>query len=122
VVATPHIREDHPFPLDLIPERHNDLQEALRDAGIEVEILTGGEVALSKLPDLDDEQLAALCLGEGRSLLVESPYTQASSLVEPALFHLRSRGFRPVLAHPERSVAFLRDRARLEALTEQGVA
>lgn len=122
VVATPHIRDDYPFPLELIAERLSELQGALRHAEIEVNVVAGGEVALSKLPELDDEQLAPLCLGQGRYLLVESPYTHAPSLLETALFDLQVRGFRPVLAHPERSVTFLGDRARLEALVEQGVA
>ena len=121
LVATPHIRDDHPFPLELIPERLEELREALRDAEIAVKILTGGEVSLSKLPELSDEQLGPLCLGEGRYLLVESPYTQAPSLLETALFDLQVRGFRPILAHPERSVTFLGDRARFQALLEQGV-
>ena len=122
MVATPHIRDDHPFPLELIPERLDELQEALRGAGIDLEVKAGGELAISKIPELDDEQLAALCLGKGRYLLVESPYTQAPSLVEPALFNLQVRGFIPVLAHPERSPTFFRDRGRLEALVERGVA
>ena len=122
LVATPHIRDDHPFPLERIPQRLSELQGALREAAIDVRVLGGGEVALSRLPELDDEQLAALCLGEGRYLLVESPYTQAPALLETGLFDLQVRGFRPVLAHPERSVSFLRDRARLETLVENGVA
>ena len=52
---------------------------------------------------------------------MESPYTQAPSLLETVLFELQVRGFRPVLAHPERSMTFLHDRARLERLVEKGV-
>lgn len=122
VVATPHVRDDYPFALELIPERLGELHRALREARIGVEVLAGGEVAVSKLPDLNDEELAPLCLGGGRYLLVESPYTEGPSLLEAALFDLQERGFAPVLAHPERSVTFLRDRARLEALVERGVA
>jgi protein-tyrosine phosphatase len=121
VVATPHIRDDHPFPLELIERRVGALTTALADAEIRVEIVRGAEVALPKLTELDDATLARLCLGRGRYLLVESPYTQAPPLLEKALFDLQVRGFRPVLAHPERSMTFLGDRDRLQRLVERGM-
>lgn len=121
VVATPHIRDDHPFPLDLIDRRLDALREALRDAAIDLEIVGGGEVSVPKRMELDDAALEKLCLGDGRYLLVETPYTLAPSLFETALFDVQVRGFRPVLAHPERSPTFLDDHDRLERLVERGV-
>lgn len=122
LAATPHIRDDHPFPLELIGERASELRAALREAEIGVEVVPAGEVAISKVAELSDEALATLCLGSGRYLLVESPFTQAPSLLETVLFDLQVRGFRPLLAHPERSMTFLHDRARLERLVECGIA
>lgn len=121
LVATPHIRDDYPFPLEVIPERLEELRAALADSSIAVDVVAGGEVALAKLTELTDEHLAPLCLGEGRYLLVEAPYTPAPALLEAALFDIQVRGFTPMLAHPERSTSFLEDRARLERLVEQGV-
>jgi len=121
VVATPHIRDDYPFPLEMMDERLEDTQAAFRDAGLDLELVRGGEVALSKVPQLDDTELERFCVGTGPYLLVEAPHTQAPSLLETVLFDLQSRGFRPVLAHPERSVSFLNDPARLERLVESGV-
>lgn len=121
VVATPHIRDDHPFPLELIEERLEALRAALTEAEIAVNVVGGGEVSLPKLTQLDDATLEALCLGDGPYLLVESPYGQAPSLLETALFDLQVRGFRPVLAHPERSMTFRHDLARLERLVERGI-
>ena len=121
VVATPHIRDDHRFPIELIEQRLDSLRVALAASEIDLDLLAGGEVDLVKTTELDDETLAKLCLGEGRYLLVESPYTQAPSLLERALYDLQLRGFRPVLAHPERSPTFLRDRSRLEHLVESSV-
>lgn len=121
IVATPHIRDDHPFDLDTLEARLDSLRWSLSEAEIPLEVVRGGEVALSKLTELDDDTLEALCLGDGRYLLVEAPHTQAPSLLETALFDLQLRGFRPVLAHPERSFTFLHDRARLERLVERGI-
>jgi protein-tyrosine phosphatase len=122
IAATPHIRDDHPFALDTMEERLGALRQALREAEIPLEVVRGGEVALSKLIELDDETLRSLCLGDGRYVLVETPHTQAPSLLETALYDLQVRGFCPVLAHPERSLTFLHDRARLEHLVEGGIA
>lgn len=72
------------------------------------------------MTQLDDETLAGLCIGRGPYILAESPYTQAPSLLETVLFDLQVRGFRPMLAHPERSPSFLQDPLRLEALVEGG--
>lgn len=121
VVATPHIRDDYPFSLEVMGERLRDTREAFRQAGLDLELVRGGEVALSKVPQLDDAELESVCIGKGRYLLVEAPHTQAPSLLETVLFDLQSRGFRPVLAHPERSVSFLNDRLRLQRLVEGGV-
>lgn len=121
VVATPHIRDDHRFPLDLLDERLDALREALREAAIDIEVVGGAEVSVPKLMELDDAALEKLCLGRGRYLLVESPYTHAPSLFETALFDAQVRGFRPVLAHPERSPTFLGEPERLTALVERGV-
>ncbi len=121
MVATPHIRDDHPFPLELMDERLGTLREALVEADIPVKVARGGEVALSKVTELDDETLATLCIGMGAYLLVESPHTEVTGLLERVVFELQSRGFRPLLAHPERCPSFLSDLPRLERLVERGV-
>jgi protein-tyrosine phosphatase len=121
VVATPHVREDYPFPLERIVERVEQVNDRLTRASVGVTVVQGAEVALSMLGVLNDETLATICLGSSSSILVESPYQEATDLLEQALFELQLRGFRPVLAHPERSPAFMRNPDRLEVLVERGV-
>ena len=55
-------------------------------------------------------------------MLVESPYQQATDTVEDTLFNLQLAGFRPVLAHPERSPSFMSNPDRLETMVERGVS
>jgi protein-tyrosine phosphatase len=105
----------------VIGPRVRDLNTLLAENGIEVEVVPGAEVALSKIAELDDEILRELCLGPGPYLLVESPYTYAPELLEKVVFDLQARGFRPLLAHPERSPSFLEDPARLARLVESQV-
>jgi protein-tyrosine phosphatase len=121
MVATPHIREDFPFPVDQIAARVLAVNDQLRSRDIRVDVRRGGEVAVSKLPDLDDATLAGLCLGEGSYVLVESPYLRATDLFEMAIFDLQVRGFSPVLAHPERSPSFQRHPDRLARMVDKGV-
>ena len=121
LVATPHIRDDYPFDLEEIPWRAEALRTALADAGVELEVQTAGEVAITKTLELSNEALSELCLGAGSYLLVETPYTHAPELLENALFDLQTRGFRPVLAHPERGPSFLSDLPRLSRIVEHGV-
>ena len=121
MVATPHIREDHPFPLEAIGDQTERLNRILGQEGVDLRVVPGGEVALTKVGELDDATLQSLCLGDGRYLLVESPYTYAPELVERLLFDLQTRGYRPILAHPERSPSFLSDFVRLSRLVDRGM-
>lgn len=121
VVATPHVRADHPFPLERLEASADELRVALETADVELDVVAGAEVALTKAVELDESTLEQLCLGEGPYLLVESPYTPATGLLEQVLFDLLSAGLRPVLAHPERSPSFLSDIERLARLVRQGV-
>lgn len=121
IVATPHIREDYPFDPSEIGVRARELQRALRDADIPVRVVEGAEVAITRVPDLDDETLSTMCLGDGPYMLVESPYTYATNILEETIFDLQVRGFRPVLAHPERAPSFQQDPDRLVQLVERGV-
>lgn len=121
IVATPHVRDDHPFPYEEIPRRVAALNEAIARAGTDLEVVAGAEVALTKVRELDDQTLAGLTLGDGSYLLVESPYTEATDFLEHELFALQVRGFRPVLAHPERSPSFMRSPQRLGELVGRGM-
>ena len=87
---------------------------------IPLEVLPGGEIAIWRLIDLDDDTLRALALGGGPYLLVESPFSPVVGDFEPMVLDLHARGHRVLLAHPERCPAFQRDPARLERLVDAG--
>ncbi len=120
LLATPHI--DHSFgiaPRTVAPAVRA-LRSELAGAEIPLDVLAGGEVAISRLAELSDDDLRTVRLGDGPYLLVESPHVPTAGTIEPALFDLQVRGFGVLLAHPERSPVFLRDRERLRALVQQG--
>jgi protein-tyrosine phosphatase len=121
IVATPHIRDDYAFPLDAIPRRASEVRAALATHGVAVTVVEGAEVSHLKLLALSNAELRALCLGESRYLLVESPYAPATNMFEGLLADVQARGFQPVLAHPERSPSFLHEPERLDRLVASGV-
>ena len=121
MVATPHINEDHFIaPLD-IPAAVADLNQRLAEAGIGLLVRAGGEIAMPRLLDLQEDELNSLGLGGGPYLLVESPFGLTVGAFEPLLHHVQLRGHRVLLAHPERSPSFQREPERLADLVRSGV-
>lgn len=103
VCATPHIRHDHAVAIAELPERLFELSAAVAAAGCLTRILPGGEVATDGVGDLDDEDLTAVALGgSDRWILLEPSPGPLDRRVETAVLALRQRGFRTILAHPER--------------------
>jgi protein-tyrosine phosphatase len=121
IVATPHVRDDYPFDLDRLAARVAEVNAALVESGVAIDVVAGAEVAIPKLAELDDSTLGALCLGDSPYLLVESPYVHALPWVEEALDAVRARGLRPLLAHPERAPSFIADPDRLARIVDEGV-
>ncbi len=121
IVATPHVSPEYVYDYGSIGRLTEDLNTQLARREIPLAVLPGAEVALSSLSGLTDHDLHALCLGSSDYLLLESPYMNAGALLEEALFSLQLRGFRPVLAHPERSPTFQAEPARLATLAARGV-
>lgn len=121
--ATPHVRPDHPDVVGAeLADRRAELQGAIDAAGMAFQVLPGAEVDLAYGLELSDDELRVLSLGgSGSALLVETPYGPVSDLFEAQLFSLSLRGFRPLLAHPERNRAFQENPERLAGLTGRGV-
>lgn len=120
VAATPHLSPDYPTPPETIPRAVAEVREAIDRAGIPLAVVGGAEIAFPSLPGLATEALRGLTLGGADTLLLESPYGAGGALLEEAVFDLQVRGFRVLLAHPERSPPFQERPERLAALVEHG--
>lgn len=123
LVATPHLRHDFP---DVRPQetarRVDDLQAAVQEAGIAVRLVAAGEADVIWAHEASDDDLRAASYGgRGQDLLVETPYGELSGSFEQILFQVSARGYRIVLAHPERNPTFQRDPERLAVLVARGV-
>jgi protein-tyrosine phosphatase len=121
LVATPHI--DHSWFIQpaTLAGRVAELETALAGAHVQVDVRTGGEIALTRLVDLDDEELDTLALGPRGHLLLEAPLTMGAGDFEAVVLNTHGRGRPVVLAHPERCPALLRRPERMEGLVDAGV-
>jgi protein-tyrosine phosphatase len=105
ICATPHIRHDHDVRIEHLADRVESLNESLRDEGVPVEILQGGEVAETAVEGLSEEELGLVTLGSGGWILLEpAPGALDDSLLR-RVSHLAERGHRTLIAHPERHVS-----------------
>lgn len=121
MVATPHVRDDHPTSLDTMRARTEEVRAVLRAASVPLEVHTGGEVALDALIAMDGDEIAGFSIAAtGRYLLVEFPYGGWPLRLADELARLRGLGVTPVIAHPERSRDVQARPERLGALVDAG--
>jgi protein-tyrosine phosphatase len=117
VVATPHCSRRFPNSSAVVAAG----VVAMRDAGSPVELLTGAEVTHEMALQLPDEELRRLTLGGSSCLLLETPLEPVvGPEFERCAEGLWERGYRILLAHPERAPAFREDPRRLHALVDAG--
>jgi protein-tyrosine phosphatase len=121
LVATPHVSWRYRNDAAGIARAAAELRERLGAEGIELELLTGAEIAMTRVGELDDGELTQLRLGGGPWLLIEPPFTPVAAGLRETVLGLQDRGHRVLLAHPERCPAIHRDVGLLEALVAEGV-
>jgi len=122
IAATPHVRDDYPTAPETMERLVGEVNAAARGAGIAVEVLPGGELALGHAAALGDEALRRFGLGGNPSaLLLEFPYHGWPLDLRDLVFRLETRGFRLVLAHPERNAEVQAEPERLRPLVDAGV-
>jgi protein-tyrosine phosphatase len=105
IAATPHIRPDHPVVIDELEWRVAEVNAELERELVGVRLVTGGEVAEPMLDELDEDDLWRVSLGGGGWILVEPRPGPLSDHLELAVDALTRRGFRSLVAHPERHAA-----------------
>jgi protein-tyrosine phosphatase len=120
LVGTPHVDRFYSPEPDAILAAREELAGALAEEGVEIEILTGAEIALERLVDLDDAHLEAYALGTSRTLLVECPLESAAGEFTWPIRRALEGDWCVLLGHPERSPAFQRDSALLIEMVEAG--
>jgi protein-tyrosine phosphatase len=106
ICATPHIRHDHDVNIYELPDHLGLLSDALRGDGCPVQVLPGGEVAETIVEHLTDDELHAVSLGAtGHWILLEPAPGPLSDSLDATVRRLDRRGFRSLVAHPERHLS-----------------
>ncbi len=121
LITTPHIYEEYyPNTRNDILKKGEQLRQALQDAGVEVELQPCAEYYLDEHFDelLESDEL--LSFGPERYVLVEASFFGPPARMEDQIFRLRSKGYRPVLAHPERYIVWMSKRWQLQRLKDLG--
>jgi protein-tyrosine phosphatase len=104
VAATPHVRDDYPTTAAEMQDALAIVRRAVRERGIDVEILPGAEIAFDRLHSLDADDLRPFTLGGSPThLLIELPFFGWPLDTADQLRRLREAGYTTVLAHPERN-------------------
>lgn len=120
MAATPHIGHRYRVVPAEVSRRVAAFNDALDMTGIPLDVVQGGELAASLAADLSVEELEAISLGGGGCVLLECPFVESGGVMPALVAHLQDRGFRVLLAHPERSPECHHDPELLPELVEDG--
>lgn len=121
--ATPHIyHEFYPNTPETILPALDTVRQALLRENIDVQIDAAAEYYVDEHFEALLDSKAALLTLPGRHILIEQSFFAPAPQLQRVIFELQTRGYRPILAHPER-YGFYHGRGfdKLEALHESGV-
>ncbi len=120
MACTPHVAVKYPNRPDDIRAGVEQLQLEIRQAGIDLRLVPGAEISTDLVDRLDDDELRRLSLNDSGWLLVEAPFSGWPVRLPKLIGELEIRGFRVLIAHPERSQAIQHSPDRLRDLIGRG--
>lgn len=120
LITTPHVMADlYPNTPENIKKGLTEVQTALEQAGINIEIEAAAEYLLDEAFGEKIEQGNLLTL-PGNQVLVEMSFVSPAPDLDNYLFQLQLKGYRPIMAHPERYIYLKGDLKNYERLKDQG--
>lgn len=102
IITTPHIKSDiYPNDPYIIGNGLGELKQALKAAGINIPIHAAAEYYLDErfMEMLEDGSLLTL---HEQEVLIEFSFAYEPMKLHETLFRVQTKGYRPVIAHPER--------------------
>ena len=121
VITTPHVSQDwYPNNTKVLRQGLIAVQEYMSEHQLPITVEVAAEYLLDDLflDQLDADNL--LSFGEERYLLVEPGWSSPAYLLAEKLFLIQTRGYVPVLAHPERYMHYYENKTLLARLRETG--
>jgi tyrosine-protein phosphatase YwqE len=120
IITTPHIMADlYPNTPDVLREGLVKLQQAMKAEKINIDISVAAEYFMDDHFAAILEHAEILSFGD-RRVLVEMSMMSAPPNLYRDLFQLQIKGYRPILAHPERYIFLKDDFRQYERLRDHG--
>lgn len=106
--------------LEYSREEYDFILKNVRENVKDINVVSGMEVYIN--PDLKKlyKEKRIWTINNSRYMLIELPMNDFPMYTEEVFYDLRLEGIVPILAHPERNRAIIKDETLLEALIEQG--
>lgn len=122
LAATPHVRSDYPTSAEQMERGVEAVRAAVEEAGINLEVVPGGELALEEAARLEPQELRRFGLGGSDYwLLVEFPYEGWPLGLQRLGQALAEAHFGIVIAHPERNAEVQAHPSRLQEFVDAGM-
>jgi tyrosine-protein phosphatase YwqE len=121
LIATPHIMWDmYRNTPEIIQQKLQEVQNAVKQAGIEIEIGAAAEYFLDEhVEDLLRKKEPLLTISENR-VLTEFSMAFPSMNIKEILFEMQMQGYQPIIAHPERYIYLQRNKEFYDELRDIG--
>lgn len=106
---------------DIVRERVAEINDALARDSVPLTIITGTEIPASWENLELIRQKRVLSLNDSHTVLFEVPFHDLPVRLDDLIFQVRMLGLTPLMAHPERSSAFLADPDAFRRLIHEDV-
>jgi len=121
IITTPHVLwEVYPNTTEIIKRGLEELRQAVKEAGIPVEINAAAEYFIDDhLQEQLEKKVPLLPISDNKVLVEFSMITAPLDLKE-VLFEMQLQGYQPILAHPERYAYLANKKALYDELKGTG--
>ena len=121
IVLTPHYIKDSKYNANnkIKKELLNNLKKELKQRNIDINLYLGNEVFIDEeLPSLLKTDISTI--NNTKYILIEFPMGSKSNIIDEVLDELDDAGLIPIIAHPERYLAYYKDYDFYYHLKERG--
>ena len=120
MIATPHYNPYYTNEKETVLTQLECLKQAVRAHDLPINLLSGQEIWIHDTL-LEHYKLGKLLtLTDSRYMLIEFPPGEIPYYAESLFYELEALGIKPIIAHPERNVAFLESPDKLYRLLQKG--
>ncbi|MBA4850541.1 tyrosine-protein phosphatase [Emticicia sp. BO119] len=103
LITTPHVKAGiYPNTPQTIHQGLKEVQEALQAQNIDIVLEAAAEYLLDEAFENILQQKEILCFGEKKYVLIEISFIAPPPNLSEIIFTLKTQGYRPIMAHPER--------------------